>query len=187
MTLLQQALEALDDLTQLAWAAMTEANKDGSEFDKDAELLAGYKAIDALRTAIAQAEQPVAWRHDHGPEGDGWEYYEHANCPQCQPLYTTPQVPGAEPYAWHYWNNGGASVYHRGPSNQLNADMDAAKMFPAVHHCVPLYTHPQAAKPLSLAQCNELIYQAESLEEKRNVIALIRAVEAAHNIKEQQP
>lgn len=168
--LLQQALEALE-------------NCQPREFGNTEKRI---EAIAALRTAIAQAEQPVAWM---SPGKERLEFVRGDTVfgSHTIPLYTTPQVPGAEPYAWHYWNNGGASVYHRGPSNQLNADMDAAKMFPAVHHCVPLYTHPQAAKPLSLAQCNELIYQAESLEEKRNVIALIRAVEAAHNIKEQQP
>ena len=46
------------------------------------------------------------------------------------------------PYAWHYWNNGGATVYHRGPSKWLDADMEAARKFPAAHHCIPLYTHP---------------------------------------------
>ncbi|CAB5222003.1 hypothetical protein UFOVP242_217 [uncultured Caudovirales phage] len=39
----------------------------------------------------AQPEQePVAWRHDMGEENGGWEYFEQASCPDCQPLYTTP-------------------------------------------------------------------------------------------------
>ena len=35
-------------------------------------------------------QEPVAWRHDMGAENNGWEYFEEASCPDCQPLYTTP-------------------------------------------------------------------------------------------------
>ena len=35
-------------------------------------------------------QEPVAWRHDMGAENGGWEYFEEASCPDCQPLYTTP-------------------------------------------------------------------------------------------------
>ena len=35
-------------------------------------------------------QEPVAWRHDMGEENGGWEYFEEASCPDCQPLYTTP-------------------------------------------------------------------------------------------------
>lgn len=58
-----------------------------------------------------------------------------------------------EPYAWHYWNSGGATVYHRGPSKRLEADLEAAEIFPRVHHIERLYTAEQmramfdAAKP----------------------------------------
>jgi hypothetical protein len=48
-----------------------------------------------------------------------------------------------EPYAWHYTNNGGASAWHMGPSNRLDADMDAAKAYPKVHRVTPLYAQPQ--------------------------------------------
>ncbi len=54
-----------------------------------------------------------------------------------------------EPYAWHYWNTGGASVYHRGPSKALDADIAAAKQYPRTHHLIPLFTaaQPPSAKP----------------------------------------
>ena len=52
------------------------------------------KAITSLRQTIAEAEkkeqEPVAWRHDMGEENGGWEYFEQASCPECQPLYTSP-------------------------------------------------------------------------------------------------
>ena len=35
-------------------------------------------------------QEPVAWRHDMGEENGGWEYFEQASCPDCQPLYTSP-------------------------------------------------------------------------------------------------
>ena len=50
------------------------------------------QAITSLHQAIAEAKQePVAWRHDLGEENGGWEYFEEASCPDCQPLYTQPQ------------------------------------------------------------------------------------------------
>lgn len=54
---------------------------------------------------------------------------------------TIPPLP--ETYAWHYYNNGGGTVLHRGPSRRLDADMQAAKEYPRVHHVVPLYTAEQ--------------------------------------------
>jgi glutamate-1-semialdehyde aminotransferase len=44
-----------------------------------------------------------------------------------------------EPYGWHYTNNGGASVFHKGPSNKLDADMQAAADYPKVHRVKTLY------------------------------------------------
>ena len=35
----------------------------------------------------APVAEPVAWRHDMGEENGGWEYFEEASCPDCQPLY----------------------------------------------------------------------------------------------------
>ena len=35
-------------------------------------------------------QEPVALRHDMGEENGGWEYFEEASCPDCQPLYTAP-------------------------------------------------------------------------------------------------
>jgi hypothetical protein len=43
--------------------------------------------------------EAVAWRHWHGKENDGWEYYESAHCPDCQPLYTAPAAPANEALA----------------------------------------------------------------------------------------
>lgn len=54
---------------------------------------------------------------------------------------TLPLLP--ETYAWHYYNNGGGTVLHRGPSRRLEADMQAAREHPRVHHVVPLFTADQ--------------------------------------------
>jgi hypothetical protein len=34
--------------------------------------------------------EPVVWRHWHGEDNGGWEYYEEASCADCQPLYASP-------------------------------------------------------------------------------------------------
>jgi hypothetical protein len=65
-------------------------------------------------------------------------------------LDQAPRAPQSEPYAWHYWNNGGDSVWHRGPSAKLDADMQAARDYPRVHHCIPVYaTPPDAAAEIA--------------------------------------
>jgi hypothetical protein len=50
--------------------------------------------------------------------------------------------PKQEPYAWHYYNSGGYSGYHRGPSKQFDADVEAAEMYPRTHHLITLYAAP---------------------------------------------
>jgi hypothetical protein len=44
-----------------------------------------------LYTTPQPKQEPVAWRHDMGEENGGWEYFEEAFCPNCQPLYISPQ------------------------------------------------------------------------------------------------
>ena len=92
------------------------------------------QAVEALRAAL---EQPQAV----------------TNCHQLE----QPQVE-QEPYAWHYKNNGGASVWHMGPSNRLDADIEAAKSYPKVHQVTPLYLHPQPKRePLSKDRIREIL------------------------------
>jgi hypothetical protein len=84
---MKQALEALDCIHSPMY--VREIEKIG-------------KAITALRTAIEQAEQPVAWRHEKFYEGSsGWFYAdwhsEGLNPPSAQLLYTTPP---AAPRQW---------------------------------------------------------------------------------------
>lgn len=56
--------------------------------------------------------------------------------------------PKQEPVAWHYQNNGGASVMHWGTSARLDADMQAAKDYPNTHKVTPLYTFPPDTEAL---------------------------------------
>jgi hypothetical protein len=55
-------------------------------FEKMGDLIDEIRDL-ALRGMGGEA---VAWRHWHGEENDGWEYYENAHCPDCQALYTAP-------------------------------------------------------------------------------------------------
>jgi hypothetical protein len=55
---------------------------------------ASVRTLKMLQSLLDQPEEvPVAWRHDHGEEIGGFEYYENASCPECQPLYTHPMSP----------------------------------------------------------------------------------------------
>lgn len=95
-----------------------------------------------------------------------------------------PQPQGEqEPYAWHYKNNGGASVWHMGPSNRLDADIEAAKSYPKVHQVTPLYLHPQPKRdPLTEKDIQKLLVTGDYLT-IAGLTKFARAVEAAHNIK----
>ncbi len=91
---MKQALEALE---------VANSCIDGYYLPKEKAWLPEIEqAVTSLRQAIAEAEkhevsqEPVAWRHDMGEENGGWEYFEKASCPDCQPLYTHPQ-PKREP------------------------------------------------------------------------------------------
>jgi hypothetical protein len=55
---------------------------------------ASVRTLKMLQSLLDQPKvEPVAWRHDHGEESGGFEYYENASCPECQPLYTHPIPP----------------------------------------------------------------------------------------------
>jgi hypothetical protein len=50
-------------------------------------------------SAQSVACEPVAYRHFHGEENEGWEYYDAPtgdDCEGCEPLYTTPQDQSAK-------------------------------------------------------------------------------------------
>lgn len=68
-----------------------------------------------------------------------------------------------EPYAWHYYNSGG---YHRGPSKQFDADVEAAEMYPRTHHLIPLYTAPMDSEIAGL-KCDLRYARSERDEWKR--------------------
>jgi hypothetical protein len=98
-------------------------------------------------------------------------------------LDAAPDAPSAEPYAWHYWNTGGGSVLHRGPSNNLDADMQAAKDYPRVHHVTPLYATPpdhRAALAASEASDAESIAMYRRCRDDRDKLREImrQAIEA---------
>lgn len=96
------------------------------------------------------------------------------------PLYTAPhpakpaeQEPVQEPYAWHYTNNAGASVWHRGPSNRLDADMQAARDYPHVHKITTLYTTPQQRQPLTDEQTLNAVREQAKLEERERCAKIV--------------
>jgi hypothetical protein len=57
-----------------------------------------------------------------------------------------------EPYAWHYKNAAGVSVWHFGPSRMFDADLEASKMWPRTHQLIPVYTENRR----SISDCEEL-------------------------------
>jgi hypothetical protein len=64
----------------------------------------------------------------------------------------TQPAPVQEPYAWHYKNAAGVSVWHFGPSKMFDADLEASKMWPRTHQLIPVYTENKR----SISDCEEL-------------------------------
>ena len=87
-------IKALEECVQLRrdietwniYAKESEARIAAAHASRDAE-------VKALQEKLAKYEnaEPVAWRHDHGAENGGYEYYENASCPLCEPLFTHPK------------------------------------------------------------------------------------------------
>ena len=80
----------------------------------------------------------------------------------------TPAPVEVEPYGWHYWNIAGTSVFHLGRSNKLDADIDASRKHPDVHHVVPLYTTPQPTQAQAVNQADRqfIVRLAEDFAEE---------------------
>ena len=145
-----------------------------------------YRVMDNLRAALAQKQAEPKPMH---PElRKMWE--EHFDrCFRAMPLPAQEQAeplnlsdravqrrlaaqwgyvpaalaePAQEPYAWHYTNNAGASVWHRGPSNRLDADMQVARDYPHAHKVTPLYTAPPRRTMVSLTEA-EIDHAANSI------------------------
>lgn len=135
MTLLQQALEALEVTRGLI----------------DADDLFRLEVMKSLRTAIAQAEQPVKYEARFFLNG----------------------ITGS----WVECSESEYNILLTEKTTQVRA----------------LYTHPQAVKPLSGEQLRDIArtFKANTkwrLEEHWDeIVSFVREVEAAHNIKEQQP
>ena len=95
-----------------------------------------------------------------------------------------PQPVQQEPYAWHYTNNGGVSVWHIGPSSRLAADIKAAREFPKVHRIVALHTSPQEAHPLSDEFLRKMHHEDQFglFCDYDDFEQIVRAIEQAHGI-----
>lgn len=114
----QHALEVMDDHMYRA---------DTHEF---------YEAKEALRAALAEPEQPVAWYYERGtdkgisfaPDRDPYKDW--------QALYTAPPE-AVEPIAWMVYTDGGASTYVTDNPNDLTG----------AYRALPLYTAPPKRKP----------------------------------------
>ena len=131
------------------------------------------QAITAIKEALAQPEQePVLWMMPDGKTADKWalQFYRGQ---KGKPLYTTPPAltqPEQEPLAWI--STGPASMIHWTADKPAYGD-----------DWVPLYTTPPQRKPLTEWQITEIYTKWESTK-GTSWADLIRAIEAAHGIKE---
>lgn len=46
---------------------------------------------------------------------------------------------GLIPYAWHYTNTRGASIWHTEDTPRLCADLEAARLYPNAHTVTPVF------------------------------------------------
>ena len=104
--------------------------------------------------------------------------------PPLREALAQPQPVQQEPYAWHYTNNGGVSVWHIGPSSRLAADIKAAREFPKVHRIVALHTSPQEAHPMSDEFLRKMHHEDQFglFCDYDDFEQIARAIEQAHGI-----
>ena len=149
---LRMALEALETSTD--WDVSATGRQ-----------LKSMQAITALRTALAQTQEPVAWE----------QFHEH----MAGPFYKAPPQPEQEPLAW----------ISTGPARMIHWTSDK----PAYgDDWVPLYTTPPQRKPqYDKTKMNcfvQDLYDKKIQEGKHGQYEAMfhvvhRAIEAAHGIK----
>ena len=145
------------------------------------ESFAKLIAEKAIKEALAHPEQePVAWVYPEGLEalkaGKPWTAYGTLQEPNNTALYLSPQ-PDIAPYAWVTFTPYGEEddVWYENPEGQLLEGWTYK----------PLYdtTTPPQRKPLTEWQITEIYTKWESTK-GTSWADLIRAIEAAHGIKE---
>ena len=163
--------EALQDLLEIVEAAIVSGDwKIDGVCDPDA-------AIQRAREALAQPEQePVAWKYDVTYNQDGTVSVALPDGDELRIVLPNQQ----EPYCWTWdvWVSGG----------KWRAEYGWEKPTEKVVNLQPLYTSPPQRKPLSDKELNligaQWHYNLLGKDDKAELFAFARAIEAAHGIKE---
>lgn len=117
---------------------------------------------EAMNLALEQTLEMLSDNREYIEANERSEYlamYDKAIAGAKKALAEQPApVQDRNPYAWHYKNTGGASVWHFGPSNKLDADLEAAKKWPRTHQVTPVFTEQRTQQ--DCAELEELGWQA---------------------------
>lgn len=127
-------------------------------------------AIIALRTALAEAEEP-----------------DLSKCPNCGDPTDNghEQCSADEPVAWGYETATGFRLIHwmdRCDIRRLQNDQEAARLYPTGHRVWPLFAHPPRREPLTDDFALSLWGARTDGPNNNEIIDYCRAVERAHGI-----
>jgi hypothetical protein len=187
LEVLEAALEALEAVTTARCGGDDgmDISPINAAFDK------AESAREALKAALAEPVQPVAWRTFDGEGGYDYRTYEDnedyaaewakrnpRHVGWVEPVYTAPpQRPVGtvqEPVAWMVYTEGGTSAYVTDNPNDLVG----------AYRALALFTSPPQRKPLSDEELDRLWREPMSADWEHREFA--RAIEAAHGIKEEK-
>ena len=203
---LKLALEALDQLTNAADTFSVSGVYFNEEVGAKKCLSDAYFAINAIQQTLAQQSneqvEPVAYRYMDITEPDLGFWFDEEPSDlsylKCEPLYTHPPVPTAQPKEpeqepvahrvlrktmageWkhdeRYWVDGA-------PSKELVADVVAQEGLWRIE-CA--YTVPPQRKPMTEQEIWDAVQHGVvgSIGFVSKAVAVARAIEAAHGIKE---
>ena len=166
------------------------------------------EAITSLRAALAQQAEPspfgcvtvrrLSLRHEN--HADQYQFYPAGQSPyldnvdECHIVYTAPpqQAEPVEPVAWMYTGIKQDGTEH-GPHLVWKPEYMDAMSASKGAKATPLYAAPPQRKPLTQEEITtqaekvlkpSVYHDAEALIGTDGLVALVRAVEQAHGIKE---
>jgi hypothetical protein len=161
-----------------------------ADFDGHVPYVKGQRLIDAIEAGEYKqvSGEPCAWCHPEHLSTQGLLSFTVKTNQQKDyvPLYLVPQI-SAEPIAWMFTHNrGNGKVGYTFETTEEHMRLAYRDTCLSI---TPLFAAPQQREPLSDLEITSLAYDLNALPEvitDETLLALARAIQAAHNIGEKK-